>query len=76
MAGLCLGLLLLLLLLPQTECKEHGVMCSMDDPLQIPHEYYQPGDLIIGGIISQLTALPGPVLFNQPPNLTVIYDFR
>ncbi|XP_060110776.1 vomeronasal type-2 receptor 26-like [Heteronotia binoei] len=48
-------LLLLLLLLLQARCIAHLAMCHMNSPFQIPHEYYQKGDFIIGGITSLLS---------------------
>lgn len=74
MAALFLWLLLFLLPLPQIEDKEFGLMCNFRDPLQIPHEYYQPGDLIIGGIVSQLSSNLASILFNENPKLAYIYD--
>ncbi|XP_062992791.1 vomeronasal type-2 receptor 26-like [Elgaria multicarinata webbii] len=51
----------------QIECEAHTSMCSKRDPLNIPHEYYQPGDLSIGGITSQLFALFEPMSFVADP---------
>lgn len=69
-------LLLLLFLLPCNVCKKNAINCTIDDdPLPIPHEFYQPGDLIIGGIVSQVfsihnslnfTLRPAQILFNEP----------
>ncbi|XP_062993119.1 vomeronasal type-2 receptor 26-like [Elgaria multicarinata webbii] len=65
-------LLLLLLLLPQTDCKIYPALCSMNDPLQVKYQYYQPGDLIIGGITSQLFSFAEGVEFKVHP--TPKYD--
>ncbi|XP_015267826.1 PREDICTED: vomeronasal type-2 receptor 26-like [Gekko japonicus] len=53
----------------------HSINCAADDdPLPIPHEFYQPGDLLIGGIVSQVfnfhntpdfTLQPAQMLFNE-----------
>lgn len=69
-------LLLLLILQPSTVCKKHSINCTAkDDPLPIPHEFYQPGDIIIGETVSQVfsihstpnfTLLPAQMLLNEP----------
>ncbi|XP_015266910.1 PREDICTED: vomeronasal type-2 receptor 26-like [Gekko japonicus] len=51
----------LLLLLPHTECVE-------TEPLQIPHEWYQPGDLLIGGIVSHIGYYSYSVTFKKHPS--------
>nr|XP_034991197.1 vomeronasal type-2 receptor 26-like [Zootoca vivipara] len=40
----------------------------MNDPLRIPHEYFQSGDLIIGSIVSQSLPFSDFVNFDQHPN--------
>ncbi|XP_053218570.1 vomeronasal type-2 receptor 26-like [Podarcis raffonei] len=46
---------LLLILLCHAVCKSHFINCSIrDDLLSIPHEFFQPGDFVIGGIVSQV----------------------
>nr|XP_056720345.1 vomeronasal type-2 receptor 26-like [Euleptes europaea] len=77
-------LLLLLILLPHNVCKKHSSNCTADDdPLPIPHEFYQPGDLIIGGIVSQVfnfhntpsfTLQPAQMLFNEPMSVSKNYQ--
>ncbi|XP_054849997.1 vomeronasal type-2 receptor 26-like [Eublepharis macularius] len=68
-------LLLLLLLLCHTACKNHSINCTTEnDPLPIPHEFYQPGDLIIGGIASQVFYVYDPPSFKQHPAQTVNND--
>ncbi|XP_028560258.2 vomeronasal type-2 receptor 26-like [Podarcis muralis] len=42
--------------------------------LQIPHEYYQQGDLIIGSIFSQFFSFFDTISFKQHPNLKFIED--
>ncbi|XP_061446423.1 vomeronasal type-2 receptor 26-like [Rhineura floridana] len=46
--------LLVLLLLPSFVCKVSAMKCPAGDPIPVPHEWYQPGDLLIGGIASQI----------------------
>lgn len=43
----------ILFILPHTVCK-HTTSCTISYMLRIPHEYYWPGDLIIGGLTSHL----------------------
>ncbi|XP_054850396.1 vomeronasal type-2 receptor 26-like [Eublepharis macularius] len=45
---------LFLLLLPPVSCKAETTKCPMKDPLPVPHEWYQPGDVLVGGIVSQI----------------------
>ncbi|XP_054832641.1 vomeronasal type-2 receptor 26-like [Eublepharis macularius] len=59
--------LLVLLLLPQTDCKMNPVVCNVDDPLQMRYQYYQPGDLIIGGITSQFLSISDLISFTEHP---------
>uniref|UniRef100_A0A8D2IQ41 G-protein coupled receptors family 3 profile domain-containing protein n=1 Tax=Varanus komodoensis TaxID=61221 RepID=A0A8D2IQ41_VARKO len=49
-------ILLLSLLLPgYAVCRRHSINCTTtDDPLPIPHKFYQSGDVLIGGIVSQV----------------------
>ncbi|XP_077169303.1 vomeronasal type-2 receptor 26-like [Paroedura picta] len=59
-----LVLMLLVLVLPyHIVSQKSSINCSInDDPFPIPHNFYQPGDLLIGGIASQV------VYFNNPPS--------
>ncbi|XP_077169296.1 vomeronasal type-2 receptor 26-like [Paroedura picta] len=50
------------------QCTARNIMCRMNDPLQIPHEYYQEGDFIIGGIASHFVTLYPVIDFKQRPN--------
>nr|XP_056720317.1 vomeronasal type-2 receptor 26-like [Euleptes europaea] len=43
-------------------------MCHMNEPLRIPHEYYQEGNFIIGGIASYFLMLYRIIDFKQHPN--------
>ncbi|XP_032092271.1 extracellular calcium-sensing receptor-like [Thamnophis elegans] len=43
-------------------------MCHILYPLPISHQYYQPGDLSISGIISQVFTFSNPVTYNQHPS--------
>lgn len=61
---------LLLLLLPV--CKLPVSTCDRRYPLHIPYEYYQAGDLIIGGMASQLIAMFEPMSFVEHPDTKLI----
>lgn len=68
-----LVMVFLLLLLCHTVCKTHSINCSIfDDPLPIPHNFYQPGDLVIGGIVSQVFFLYSNLSFTEQPTQIMI----
>uniref|UniRef100_UPI00109FB61A vomeronasal type-2 receptor 26-like n=1 Tax=Podarcis muralis TaxID=64176 RepID=UPI00109FB61A len=60
--------LLLLLLLPHTMCKGRTIKCLAVDPIPVPHEWYQAGDLLIGGIASHITYYFKELLFMEHPS--------
>ncbi|XP_062993242.1 vomeronasal type-2 receptor 26-like [Elgaria multicarinata webbii] len=41
--------------------------CREDDPLPVPHEWYQPGGLVIGGIATQIFYSFDELLFKEYP---------
>ncbi|XP_077169553.1 vomeronasal type-2 receptor 26-like [Paroedura picta] len=50
-----------------------SINCSIyDDPFPIPHNFYQPGDLLIGGIITQVVFLNDPPSFLEHPARMVV----
>ncbi|XP_077774167.1 vomeronasal type-2 receptor 26-like [Podarcis muralis] len=61
-------LLLLLLLLPDLLCKVHTVKLTNNNPVDIPHEWYEPGDLLIGGMVSHMNYVFPKILFNRHPS--------
>ncbi|XP_066486708.1 vomeronasal type-2 receptor 26-like [Tiliqua scincoides] len=61
-------MILVLFLLPQTVCKLPLGKCNVCEPLPIDHQYYQPGDLIIGSIIAQNYLLLNPIAFEKHPS--------
>ncbi|XP_062993132.1 vomeronasal type-2 receptor 26-like [Elgaria multicarinata webbii] len=65
---LLLLLLLLFLLLPKVVWKVHAMKCSGNQPPYIPQEWYQPGDLFIGGVTSHLHYPPPKVSFLRHPS--------
>ncbi|XP_060110731.1 vomeronasal type-2 receptor 26-like [Heteronotia binoei] len=64
--------LLVLLLLPQTECKLNPAICFTNDPLQTKFHYYQPGDLIVGGITSQYLSMSEGVSYKKHPKTEIV----
>ncbi|XP_077169304.1 vomeronasal type-2 receptor 26-like [Paroedura picta] len=67
-------LLLLLLVLPcNIVCWMSSINCSINhDPFPIPHNFYQPGDLLIGGIASQVLYFNNPPSFLEHPSRMVL----
>ncbi|XP_054850399.1 vomeronasal type-2 receptor 26-like [Eublepharis macularius] len=63
-----LKVVVLLLLLPLILCKAEATKCLMKDPLPVPHEWYQPGDLLIGGMSSQMGYHVHEIEFRQHPS--------
>ncbi|XP_033026215.1 vomeronasal type-2 receptor 26-like [Lacerta agilis] len=53
---------------PLKQCKADTRKCHMNDPLPVPHEWYQPGSLIIGGITSHISYHFHELFFNRLPN--------
>lgn len=60
------------LLLPEVASEAHTFMCSMIDPIQKPHEYYQAGDVTIGGMTSQLFSFVETLSFERHPKSSLI----
>ncbi|XP_042329690.1 vomeronasal type-2 receptor 26-like [Sceloporus undulatus] len=59
---------LLLVLLSRTVCRTHSINCTIgNDPFPIRHEFYQPGDFVIGGIVSQVFFLSNNLSFVEQP---------
>ncbi|CAI5791731.1 Hypothetical predicted protein [Podarcis lilfordi] len=54
--------------MPPTECKEDSERCTMTDPVQLPYQNYQRGDLIIGGIINTFGYASEEKDFQDHPN--------
>ena len=45
-----------------------SLKCHMSDLIRVPHEWYQPGDLLIGGMISQFIYAFREDLFETVPS--------
>ncbi|XP_062993265.1 vomeronasal type-2 receptor 26-like [Elgaria multicarinata webbii] len=57
-----------LILLSPVVCQVENMKCLMGAPLRIPHEWYQPGGLLIGGITSQIFYVVDDVSFEEHPS--------
>ncbi|XP_033024010.1 vomeronasal type-2 receptor 26-like [Lacerta agilis] len=66
-----LRMTMLLLLLPPIVCQVDIMRCLGDDPLPVPHDFYQAGGLRIGGIVSQNSYLFNEVSFQEHPSQTI-----
>ncbi|XP_053117353.1 vomeronasal type-2 receptor 26-like [Hemicordylus capensis] len=64
-----LVLLVLMVLLTPVVCIVPIHKCIHSDPLPILHKYYQGGDFIIAGIISQIQMFPPTMTFEKYPSL-------
>ena len=63
---------LLLVLLCRVICKASPINCTIsNDPLPILHEFYKPGDLVIGGVVSQVLFIYNQFIFNKEPTQTL-----
>lgn len=61
-------LVLLLIVLSQSVGKEHSMNCVLHkDPFPILHEFYQPGDFVIGRISSDIFLLDDTPSFTEQP---------
>ncbi|XP_044290285.1 vomeronasal type-2 receptor 26-like [Varanus komodoensis] len=60
-------LLLLVVLLPQAAIQENTSKCSGNDPVHIPHEWHQAGELLIGGMASHIHYMFPVLLFEKHP---------
>ncbi|KAF7234528.1 hypothetical protein EYD10_18445 [Varanus komodoensis] len=61
-------LLRLLLLMPKVVLKGDPMKCSGKQPAYIPHEWYQPGDFLIGELASHLHFIPPKHFFSRHPS--------
>lgn len=66
--GIIQVVVLLLILVCHTVGNTHSINCStLDDPLPIPHKFHQPGDLVIGEIVSQVYFHYNNLSFEEQP---------
>ncbi|XP_007442824.1 vomeronasal type-2 receptor 26-like [Python bivittatus] len=50
-----------------TDCVMSPAVCAIPDSLKVQYQYYQPGDVIIGGIVSQLFSFSEGTDFRTHP---------
>ncbi|XP_034992716.1 vomeronasal type-2 receptor 26-like [Zootoca vivipara] len=50
----------------------HTVLCSRTNPVDIPHEWYEEGDLVIGGIVSHIFYVFPKLSFKEHPSRVFI----
>lgn len=61
--------LLVLLLLPQTDCKMlNPTLCTVKGSLRVKYQFYQPGALTIGGLTSQFFSFSEGAEFTKRPD--------
>ncbi|XP_070810212.1 vomeronasal type-2 receptor 26-like [Pituophis catenifer annectens] len=61
-------LMMALLALPHIVCKICNPMCLEHEVVYIPHEWHQPGEILIGGVMSQIYSFIPHVFFKRPPS--------
>ncbi|XP_077169653.1 vomeronasal type-2 receptor 26-like [Paroedura picta] len=63
-------MMLILILLPHVLSKMQIANCDTigEDPLPILHQYYQPGEHMIGAIFSQIYVWSGQIIFEKRPS--------
>ncbi|XP_060137323.1 vomeronasal type-2 receptor 26-like [Zootoca vivipara] len=61
-------LLLLLLLLPNLVSQVQSVKCTTNNPVHVPHEWHEPGDLVIGAMASHMYYIVPELFFKKHPS--------
>ncbi|XP_077774126.1 vomeronasal type-2 receptor 26-like [Podarcis muralis] len=61
-------LLLLLLLLPNIVSQGQSTKCTTNNPVHVPHEWYEPGDLVIGAMASHIYYIVPKLSFKKHPS--------
>ncbi|KAG6539606.1 type-2 vomeronasal receptor [Crotalus adamanteus] len=59
---------LIIVLLPQVVCIISNAKCSISEPLPLLHQHYEPGDLIVVGILSKIYIFYTSMDFSEPPS--------
>lgn len=81
-ASFIVKMMVLFMVLPCSVCKlqfidpgtkTYSTKCSVSEPLPTLHEFYQPGDLVIGEITSQVFYLRFPTNFGEKPSPMLIH---
>lgn len=61
-------LMMALLALPHIVCKICNPMCLELEVVCIPHEWHQPGEILIGGVMSHIYSFIPHIFFKRPPS--------
>nr|XP_028560608.1 vomeronasal type-2 receptor 26-like [Podarcis muralis] len=61
-------LLLLLSMLPNIVSQGQSAKCTTNNPVHVPHEWYEPGDLVIGAMASHIYYIVHKVSFKNHPS--------
>ncbi|KAF7234753.1 hypothetical protein EYD10_18296 [Varanus komodoensis] len=56
-------------------CQIRDAKCQISEPLPILHKHYQAGDLMIGGILSQIIVFSNLITFTKRPSLDLFDEF-
>ncbi|XP_044289832.1 vomeronasal type-2 receptor 26-like [Varanus komodoensis] len=59
---------LILVFIPQVVYGSPIAKCPISNPLPMKHKYYRSGDVIIGGVISQIFTFSNPISFQSHPS--------
>lgn len=70
--GMSVVALAVLILLPHSVCEVLAGNCFVNEPTPILYTFHQPGDLIIGGIASQLFYLFEELTFDSVPAVDLL----
>lgn len=59
---------LMLLLFYHMTYTTHNSKCVRTEPLQIPHEWYEPGELLIGAVVTHVGGESPQISFEKHPS--------
>ncbi|KAG8140777.1 hypothetical protein E2320_003430 [Naja naja] len=65
---------LVLMLLFRAVSEILNMNCIVGDPVPILHKYYQPGEVIVAGILSQIYIFSNTIHFHEKPSTSLFYD--
>ncbi|XP_070585147.1 vomeronasal type-2 receptor 26-like [Erythrolamprus reginae] len=57
-----------ILVLPELSRKVQPLKCTGDEAIQIPQEWYQKGEILIGGLMSHVHYILPKIIFNRHPS--------
>ncbi|KAG6539407.1 type-2 vomeronasal receptor [Crotalus adamanteus] len=65
---------IVLMLLSGVLSEVPNMNCIVSDPVPILHKYYQSGDVIVAGILSQIYIFSNTIHFHEKPSTDLFYD--